>query len=446
MEGEDCYRVVDANPAYFENTQLAPTEVLGRRVDEYILEPPLAAILSHYRRTITSGVTQRWQVVGHHPSGRRTAEVSATPVFDAHGACTDLVVVLHDITQLKQREEELELANAELEQAFHQQRRLDDAVRNNEEQLRLALEGAGEGVWDWRLDSARVTYSPQWKRVVGLPEDLESEDPELWFSRVVREDLPGLMECFESCLSSPALICTHEYRLRHEAGHLIWVRIRCSVIERAAEGKALRMVGTIADITDNVLLRQQLEASHTLLAQLAQQVPGALFELVMDEDGQFACTYISAMSEELFGATPDACMRDMNVVMERIPQSDRERLEESRAKSAHTLEHWRQEFQIDLPGKGLCWREVNATPMRRKDGVTVWHGFSDDITERKSHELTIRQFNEKLERRAHYDPLTGLPNRALFRDRLVQGLCQAREAGATIALLFLDLDRFKDIN
>ena len=446
VEGADRYRVIDANPAYFETSHFTPGQVLGKLISDFIPEPPLKSILANYREAVRTGLTQRWQQVSEYPSGKKIAHATVTPVCDAQRKCTDLVVTVHDITELKLREEELERANAKLEQAMEEQHRLAEAVRRNEERLNLALEGAGEGVWDWRIEDGRVVYSAQWKRVVGLPEDFPGDDLEVWFSRVYREDFPALMEQIEECLASPSLICTHEFRVRHEAGRTIWVRIRSSVVERAPDGKARRMVGTIADITDNVLLRQQLEASHTLLAQLAQQVPGALFEFVMDDEGRFACTYISAMSQELFEVSPEECMRDMNTVMRRIIPSDCERLEASRAKSARTLEHWREEFQIMLPSKGLCWREVNATPMRRKDGATVWHGFTDDISARKNHELTIRQFNEKLERRAHYDPLTGLPNRSLFRDRLVQGMCQAREAQAHIALLFLDLDRFKEVN
>jgi diguanylate cyclase (GGDEF)-like protein len=106
----------------------------------------------------------------------------------------------------------------------------------------------------------------------------------------------------------------------------------------------------------------------------------------------------------------------------------------------------RAEFQVEMPDGGLCWREVIATPSRGLDGGTIWHGFIDDISSRKHSEETIRQFTEKLERRAHYDTLTGLPNRALFRDRLEQAIRRAEDERGEVALLFIDLDRFKEVN
>ncbi|HEU4852650.1 MAG TPA: EAL domain-containing protein [Telluria sp.] len=446
VEGGGVYRFVEANPAYYKSTRLSPQQAVGQPLTELVPDSTMATVLPHFEEAIRCRCTQRWEQVSEYPAGRRIGQASITPVFDEQGRCTDLIAIVHDITELKLREEQLQSANLELEQALAEQQRLAETIRSNEERLNFALEGTGEGVWDWRVDEKKIMYSSQWKRVLGLPDQFAGDELEDWLSRVVPEDLPALMERMEACLNSTDSVFSQECRMRHGSGDPIWVRLRGSVVTRTGGGTPQRMVGTIVDITDNVRLREQLEASYVLLAQLAQQVPGALFKLSRDPDGNYSCTYISAMARQLFELEPEDIMRDVTLLHERMVEGDSERLMRAREKSAASLHAWREEFRVQLPTKGLCWREVNATPTRARNGTVVWHGFINDISQRKGHELTINQFNEKLERRAHYDALTGLPNRALFRDRLEQGMRHARDTDSGIALLFLDLDRFKEVN
>lgn len=84
--------------------------------------------------------------------------------------------------------------------------------------------------------------------------------------------------------------------------------------------------------------------------------------------------------------------------------------------------------------------EISVSPVRDERGkITQVIHVSRDITERKESEREIQQL-------AYYDTLTGLPNRMLFRDRLNQALTEAEQSGLQLALLFLDLDRFKEVN
>ncbi|WP_126454248.1 EAL domain-containing protein [Sulfuriflexus mobilis] len=88
----------------------------------------------------------------------------------------------------------------------------------------------------------------------------------------------------------------------------------------------------------------------------------------------------------------------------------------------------------------LYYEEKSITPLKDKDGV-VGHFISTgkDITEQM-------QTRERLHHLSHHDTLTGLPNRALFMDRLRQAILRARWNGRVVAVLFIDLDRFKNIN
>ena len=326
-----------------------------------------------------------------------------------------------------------------------EQARLAHELKVSEERLAFALESTGEGVWDWNIAADTVFYSARFRAILGLPDE-GRRDTGYWWRRIHPDDVPDPVKFAHYLLGLDRRLFVCEHRLRHADGHWLWVETRGNIVDRDSDGKPRRMVGTIADITATRLLREELETSHALFAKLTSQVPGALFEFVMQPDGQLSCTYISPMSDELFEHTPKEIEDDIHCLYSRVYRPDRQRLRQALRAAADTLQAWQIDYRVMLPGRGLRWRELCAKPTRNDDGSITWHGFTTDISERKINENMIRQFNEKLERRAHYDALTGLPNRVLFRDRLEQAMKHAPGGAHAMALLFIDLDRFKEVN
>src|SRR5262249_20439126 len=109
-------------------------------------------------------------------------------------------------------------------------------------------------------------------------------------------------------------------------------------------------------------------------------------------------------------------------------------------KSMHTGVAWELEVEMVRPDGRPVWVMARGQPQRNARGeITGLCGVAQDITERK-------QVESKVQFLAYYDALTGLPNRTLFQDRLNKGLAGARRRGESLAVFFLDLDRFKIIN
>jgi diguanylate cyclase (GGDEF)-like protein len=97
-------------------------------------------------------------------------------------------------------------------------------------------------------------------------------------------------------------------------------------------------------------------------------------------------------------------------------------------------------FQNRTKDGTLVWEAASISPIRDEDGtITHFVGIKEDITE-------IKRLQEQLEHLARHDPLTGLPNRFLFADRLRQALAQGKRRKAPFAILYLDLDGFKPVN
>ena len=101
---------------------------------------------------------------------------------------------------------------------------------------------------------------------------------------------------------------------------------------------------------------------------------------------------------------------------------------------------WRGELRNRRKNGEIYWSVTSISPLRNEQGdVTHFIANVEDINDRKNAEATI----EKL---AYYDPLTGLPNRRLLQSRLLSSMKRCRRSGNNLALLYLDLDRFKNIN
>lgn len=354
------------------------------------------------------------------------ASGAITPLRDEAGIVEGFVKVLRDQTQRHLQKERLQVT---------------------EERLQYALEGAGDGVWDWNVQTNEVFYSARWKEMLGYGAHEEpGSNYSTWANLVHADDLPSTVNLLQACLRGIEPCYVDEFRMWHQSSQWTWIRARGRVVARSTDATPLRMVGTITDITETKALHYKLEKSHDLLTRLTQQVPGVLYQFQLHADGRFSCPYISGMVEEIFELSALEIQTNVRLVHELIYGDDQEAYYRAIAQSAATLQPWLQEVRLQLPRQGLCWRETNAKPVRMQDGSILWHGFATDISERKRTEQTIKEFNQALAQQANYDTLTGLPNRRLFRDRLDQEIKHSASTNQTIALLFLDLDRFKEVN
>ncbi len=149
-----------------------------------------------------------------------------------------------------------------------------EAERSHEEQRwRQALDGVGDGVWEWDVATNRVDYAPQLERMLGYAAGEFRRGLEAWQSRVHPDDLPGVSRELERCFRGEAIVYRSEHRMRRKDGTWAWVLGRGVVIERDADGNPRRMIGTHFDITPRKRLEEQLAAQAAHYQALFEQNP-----------------------------------------------------------------------------------------------------------------------------------------------------------------------------
>ncbi len=140
-----------------------------------------------------------------------------------------------------------------------------EALRKSEARWQFALEGAGDGVWDWNAQTNQVYFSRQWKAMLGFAEHEIGDTLAEWDSRVHPEDRDAVYAELNKHLAGETPFYISEHRLRCKDGTYKWILDRGQVIEWTKDGKPLRVIGTHSDIT----ARKQAEREReTLIAEL----------------------------------------------------------------------------------------------------------------------------------------------------------------------------------
>jgi diguanylate cyclase (GGDEF)-like protein/PAS domain S-box-containing protein len=119
----------------------------------------------------------------------------------------------------------------------------------SEQRWMLALESTGDGLWDWYVPESRIVYSDRWKSMLGFQPDEFDHQPASWHKRIHEDDYPAAMAMLQQVLDGERDHYAMEYRMACKDGSWKWVYDRGMVFRRDDEGKSLRVLGTLADIS-----------------------------------------------------------------------------------------------------------------------------------------------------------------------------------------------------
>ena len=137
-------------------------------------------------------------------------------------------------------------------------RRLTRALRESEERWKFALEGAGDGVWDWNVPQDSVVFSNRYKEIAGYTDEDIAANEAAWRERIHPDDRKQVDQDIHAYLDGRTQHYYNEHRVLCRDGSVKWVLARGMIVSRTQDGKPLRMIGTHADITERKNMEERM--------------------------------------------------------------------------------------------------------------------------------------------------------------------------------------------
>ena len=306
--------------------------------------------------------------------------------------------------------------------------RLFEELRQKEMRLAVAQRIARLGNWEWDAKSGELHCSAEALRIFGCQTAETAGGLALLLDRVHPEDRARVEDALDEALSN-GIACDLDHRIRLPSGAVWHVQTQMEAVTDAY-GRTIRLMGTVHDITERKLSEEKL--------LLVGKVFDHSSEMIMITDANFTIIDVNS-----------ACCRLTGYARQELIDSDI-RVLQSSPQDEHFFRHLTQTLDQHGHWQGELWN-------RRKDGepfpalvaistVKAETGVISHYVAVASDISRLRETEQRLQHMTQFDPLTDLPNRLLFHDRLEQALIHAVRNNGLVGVLLLDLDNFEEIN
>lgn len=303
-------------------------------------------------------------------------------------------------------------------------------IQTEKNRFQLVIDGAKLGYWDWNYQDGTHIVNDTWLSMLGLTQKDISGTENDWSGLIHPEDAPRVAEVIEAHIKSKESYVV-EFRMKHKQGHWVWIQGAGAVVEYdTTTNEPIRLCGTHQNITE----RKEAEEGLKLSARVYNDTLEGIIitdanEKIVDVNPAF-CDITGYSMEEAIGNSPS--MLSAGIQDAEFYQDMWRTIEQT--------SHWQGEVW-NCKKSGEIYAQMLAISVLKDDNgkVTNYVGVFSDITQNKRQQ-------EELSKMAHYDVLTGLPNRSLFGDRFHQAVAHSKRTKKKLGICFLDLDNFKPIN
>ncbi|HPM34058.1 MAG TPA: PAS domain S-box protein [Spirochaetota bacterium] len=254
----------------------------------------------------------------------------------------------------------------------------------------FAIESSGDGVWDWNFQTGAVFYSSSWKSMLGYKDDEIKNRLSEWKRRVHPDDLNDIRRALTRCIKgkTPRYECQH--RLLCKNGKYKWILTRGRVVEKTADGKPLRIVGTHTDISETKRIELELTMSKEKKKALINNLP--ILAWMKDKEGKFEV--VNNMFTEFFG------LNESEIIGKTADEFLTKNIADFYFKDdEEIINSGGRKFHEDLivTESGEKWIETHKSTLFGSDGEAIGiTGFFRDISERKKMETELRRKDKVL--------------------------------------------------
>jgi len=272
-------------------------------------------------------------------------------------------------------------------QMERQRRAAETRLQASDERWRSSFEFAGVGVVHVAPDGRFVDANARMCEIVGRSRD---ELLRMNLADITHpDDIRGDIELFRKLKGGEAERLLYEKRYLRPDGSAVWVQLAVTAA-RDAQGVFIHTVSIVLDIDQRKRSETALHEREAHFSKLVSRVPGVLLQFHVDVAGHASVPFANDAMREVFELDPDGPVRqNANLMIDRVVKGQRGKVWGTLESSGRTLKPWSMEWEIELPTRGRRWVEGRGTPERLPDGSTLWHGYIDDITERKRYEEAV---------------------------------------------------------
>lgn len=352
----------EASPGLETLFQVAAAPVLGQRLDEWA--PGNEALVELYANVERNGEPT---VVEHEwGSGAQERHIEQQ-IYPVEGG---VAVVLRDLTAVRHQESEMRIA----------QRR-----------MVIALEAAGDGIWDWDIPTNDLYFSPQWMALLGYGENELPSNFATWQSLVHPSDIDDIREAARRHLIGETTVFSCDHRLLTKDGIWRWVHSRGQICGRTPDGIPLRMIGTLSDLTERRHAAAQNELYGAILQSMAEGV-------CVIQAAEQTILFANPRFEKMFGYEPGELNGQPMAILH--PPNLAADEPGSAAEIVHLLSRGESSYEATNIRKdgSIMFCRANAATLVDPEHGTVWVAVKEDITAKRRADADLLELTDRLTR------------------------------------------------
>jgi PAS domain S-box-containing protein len=278
------------------------------------------------------------------------------------------LVTLNNITQIKKTSKDLE---------------------ESEFRWKFAVDGSGDGLWDWNLCEDTIFFSSRWKTMLGFNEEDIGNSLDSWKELVHPEDIENTLQEVNHYLQGKSSIYVNEHRLRCKNGNYKWILGRGMIVDRDEHGKPLRMIGTHTDINERKIIESRNKQLLNIVEESIDFI--AMFNL------ENTITYLNCEGKKMIGLTCSASISDVKI-SELFSAKEQQKLLTISIPRAKTSGFWQGESTLIHPkGHGIPVSQIVMAHFDSHNQIVAFSMIMRNVAAQKNMERIIIKAKEEAE-------------------------------------------------